>query len=211
MDSALVRYVMRLAADDSRTKSDAEVRALIARAWERARRAPAHLADAWRDDAAIVELLYLTASRISQVLRLRWDQVRDDAIHFPAHKRGAPRVYALVGRIRTIIRATPRRGEYVFPPAARARKPYREDIKRFWKAVAPAGFTPHGLRHSAITAALYAGEAPGAVADRGGWKDLQMLTRTYGHVFRGRLSPTPRAGSRTAVTAGRRRRTGAGK
>ena len=189
---------------------DPEIRQLIARAWTRAKAAPRHLAGAWRDDAAIIELLYLTSSRISQVLRLRWDQVHDGAIHFPPHKRGAAREFALTGRIAKILRATPRLGEYVFPPAPRARKPYREDIKRFWREIAPDGFTPHGLRHSAITAALYAGETPGDVADRGGWKDLQMLTRTYGHVFRRRLGPTPRAGLKTAGNSGRRRRTDAG-
>lgn len=197
-------------AEAPRARSEADVKTLLRAAWRRAAAAPAHLAQTWRDDAVALELLYFTSSRISQILRLRWDQIEGELVHFPPHKGGSPREFLLTTRLAKMLRKSPRRGAYVFPSSARARKPYRTDLKRCWTAIAPAGFTPHGLRHSRITAALYAGEAPGDVVNRGGWKDYQMLTRTYGHVWRRPIGDIPRAGQKTAGTAGRKRRGNAG-
>lgn len=220
VDSALVSFVMRLAAEDTRRKSDAvrflleagAVRALIRAAWAKAKAAPPHLRELWTDNAAMIEVCYLTSSRISQVLTLRRDQVAGGMLRFPSHKLGRPREFALEGRLGTVLAKVPvRGGPFFFPARVGSTKDHRDNLRRFWKDVAPAGFTVHGLRHSSITAALEAGEAPMDAARRGGWKSLAMLVRTYGHILGRPIGGLPRAGKKTAGTSSRSRRTPAGK
>lgn len=181
--------------------TDAEVRAIIRAAWAKARGAPGHLRDLWRDNAAIIELCYETSSRISQVLTLRRAQVAGGVLRFPPHKGGLAREFPVVGRIEAVLRKLPARGEFFFPARVGSGKPHRDNLAKFWRAVAPAGFTIHGLRHSSITAALEAGESPTDAARRGGWKSLAMLIRTYGHILRAPIRQLPRrAGQKTAAT-----------
>jgi integrase len=185
---------------------DGDVQRLISAAWAKASAAPLHFRDLWRDNAAIVELLYLTSSRISQVLALRREQVRGGLLCFPAHKGGSPREFPVRGRLAAVLRRLPDRGVYFFPARAGAKKKaHRDNLAGFWRAIAPAGLTPHGLRHSAATAALYAGESLPEVAARLGHKDLTMVQRRYGHIFRKPIPPLPRAGQETAGNSGRPR------
>lgn len=185
--------------------------AIIRSAWAKAKTAPPHLADLWRDNAAIVELAYRTSSRISQILTLRWDQLGEGLLRFPPHKGGLARDFPLSGAIGRVFHRLPHTGVWVFPARAGARKKaHRDNLAGFWRAIAPAGFTLHGLRHSAATAALYAGESLPAVALRLGHKDLTMVQRRYGHIFRAPIPPLPRAMRKTAATAGRQRQPGAG-
>lgn len=183
-----------------------EARAVIAAAWRKAARAPAHLRATWRDNAAIVELMFETSSRISQVLALRREQIAGDVLRFPPQKGGLPREFVIRGRLAAVLRKIPDRGPYLFPARPGARKAHRDGLARFWRAIAPPGFQPHGLRHSSVTAALEAGEGLMDVTRRGGWKTPAMVLRTYGHVLRRPIEALPRAGTKTAVTAGRPRR-----
>jgi len=183
-----------------------EAKKVIAAAWAKAAKAPAHLADLWRDNAAMIELAYETSSRISQILTLRRDQVAGGLLRFPSHKGGIPREFPVSGRIGAVLRRIPDRGVYFFPARAGAKKKaHRDNLAAFWRAIAPAGFTLHGLRHSAATAALYAGESLPAVALRLGHRDLTMVQRRYGHIFRAPIPALPRATGKTAVTTGGKR------
>src|SRR6185369_5498830 len=73
----------------------------ISSAWRLAKKKPPWyvLPGEWAQNAAIIELIYLTASRSSQILRLRRDQVqRRDGVRtlvFPPHKGGLERVFVI--------------------------------------------------------------------------------------------------------------------
>lgn len=187
--------------------TDPEVRATIAKAWRKAAAAPPHLRDLWRDNAAMIELLYETSSRISQILTLRREQVSGGLLRFPGHKGGRPREFPVRGRIAAVLRRLPDRGPYFFPARRGAKKKaHRDNLAAFWDSIAPPGLTPHGLRHSGATAAIYAGESLPAVAARLGHKNLTMVQRVYGHIFRDPIPPLPRAGPKTALTSRLERR-----
>ncbi|HQQ75723.1 MAG TPA: tyrosine-type recombinase/integrase [Thermoanaerobaculia bacterium] len=163
------------------------VAALIARAWAKAREAPAHLEDAWRDNAAMIELAYETFSRISQIHGLERAWVGPEFLRFPPQKGGNARHFRIVGRLKELLELIPERGPYFFP--GRGGEGHRDNFRRFWSKIAPAGMTPHALRHSAVTNALYAGASIPEVAARCGHKTPQMVARTYAHIFPAALEP----------------------
>jgi integrase len=119
----------------------------------------------WTTDArlgAFVELLYLTASRLSQ------EPASDGRfLRYPAHKGGLPRTFALSGRLAKV-----------------ARLPRTFD-RKLWRAAAEAfkrpKIRPHDLRHSRLT---HEGERPGValldVQRLGGWRSPAMAS-TYLH------------------------------
>ena len=110
---------------------DGAARALIAAAWRKARSAPPHLAELWRDNAAMIELMYETSSRISQILSLRRDQIAGGVLRFPGHKGGAPREFEIAGRIAAVLKKLPDRGLYLFPARATVG---RRRIGTIWRA-----------------------------------------------------------------------------
>lgn len=137
-----------------------EIRKFIQAAWEIAAAPPPHVdRREWDDNAAMIELLYMTASRLSQVLRLRAEQVKGKLLSFPGHKRGTERAFVLSGRLAELLASRGGEGGWLFP--SHRRDGPRREFRRFWKLVeekAEIGhLTPHALRHSASSALFQAG------------------------------------------------------
>jgi integrase len=113
----------------------------------------------WETDArlgAFIELLYLTASRLTQI-----GHVHTNFLLYPGHKGGLPRRFALAGRLAALM-ALPR----VF------------SRKRWLRAVTACGrpeLHPHDLRHTRLT---HEGDRRGAtllsVQRLGGWRSPAM-------------------------------------
>lgn len=156
---------------------------LVREAWRAYQRAPAHLGTVSFQNACIVELWLSTASRYSQILRLRWDQVQGRSIVFPEQKRGSPRRVSIVGRVAKVLAAQPRSGPYVFPGIGK--RGHRDNLRRFWqritKAAALPGLRPHDLRHTATTIAHEDGETTAQLMDRLGHRSREMVDRVYTH------------------------------
>ncbi len=143
----------------------AEAVRLVAAAWKVADRAPEPWRPSWRQDAAILELLLVTASRRGQILALRKDQIRGGILFFPAQKRGKERAFVLTPRVRAVLRhAGGSKGPWVFEGRHGG---HRVEFRRFWQAATKAaglpGLKPHDLRHTASHEALRRSRDIGAV------------------------------------------------
>jgi integrase len=178
---------------------------LIAAGWARAVDA-----ESWRA-AAIVELLFLTASRLSQVLRLRREQIQGRDLVFAPQKGGAARTFALSGRLRALVGAAASRSPdpaWLFP-SDRAPGPRRE-IRRFWTTILKdaglVGLRRHDLRHSAATLAAYRGASLPSLQELMGHGSPRMASEVYSHVHQSRLKavvPRHRRGTGKAGSHGR--------
>lgn len=189
---------------------------LIRLAWERA--AKAHSArDGWQS-ASIVEIMFLTASRLSQVLRLRKDQLVGTDLVFEPQKGGTERFFDLEGetdaerRLAELVREAARRSvsaKWVFPSSRGRGKP-RENIRRFWTALLKdagiAALRRHDLRHSANTLAAYRGETIPELQARLGHASPRLASEIYTHVHRRRILPIQPSGSGAERTAGNPRK-----
>lgn len=182
----------------ARALTQEQAKRLITAAWMVAARAPVHLRREWKDNATIIETIYLTGSRASQIFGLQNDQLAGGIVKFPAHKGGRPRQFFLEGRLKKILK--PGAGRWTFE--GRGRAGHREGLRRFWLATLKEaklpGYTLHDLRHTHATLALYGGESVPQVAARLGHRDTTMVTRLYGHVFPETMRPL-RATTKTTV------------
>jgi len=146
-----------------------------------------------RQDVAILELVYRTASRVSQILNLRWDQVRNGQVIFAPHKGGRERVFPYAGRIRRLM-GRPNGSEWVFP-SHRGEGP-RRGFRRFLKRVLVRAevvehVTPHTFRHSASSAAFLAGRPISEVQRLLGHGSPQMAIALYTQLFPAPIVPVP--------------------
>jgi integrase len=131
----------------------------------------------------IAKLAALTLMRLSEIRRLRIDQVRlaDGIVELPQTKT-EPRLVILSHAAQEILREALAtcQSVWVFPnPQGR---PYsREQVSRvFRRSARQAGlrdFHFHDLRHHGATKALNAGFSPSIVMDLGGWKNAAMMRR----------------------------------
>jgi integrase len=136
----------------------------------------------WAQNAAIVELIYRTASRVSQILGLRKDQVQGRRLTFPSHKRGLPRSFEIpVHLSRFLVRGD---STLVFP--GRSAGPRRE-FRRFWRALCAnagvSGVSPRSLRKSAGVAMLEDGNRLSDLQLAFGHTTMQTTDRFYAEVF----------------------------
>jgi integrase len=177
---------------------------LIRLAWTRARRMKKYR-EPWQS-AAIVEILFLTSSRLSQVLQLRRDQVAGNDLRFDPQKGGTDRVFDLSGRLGELVREAARRSAdktWLFPSIRRVGP--RENIRKFWASLLEdAGiedFHRHELRHSAATLAAYRGETIPQLQERMGHASPRMASEVYSHVHRRRIrAMAPRAKAKRRAT-----------
>lgn len=174
---------------------------LIRAAWARAERLKSYR-EPWQS-AAIVEILYLTASRLSQVLRLRRDQIVGSDLIFEPQKGGTERTFDLEGKTRDerrlaeLVREAARRSpdvKWIFPSVRRNHrgKP-RENIRKFWASLLADESIPslhrHDLRHSANTLGAYRGDTIPALQERMGHASPRMASQLYTHVHKSRIRP----------------------
>jgi integrase len=114
------------------------------------------------DDAGIslaVHLLYYTGQRISDVCDMRWNDIRDGAIHGCQRKTGKPYTVPLHEDLRAQLDRSPRKGITILTgdngmKLRTAR--LRMQLQAFTRARG-AETVPHGLRKNAVNALLEAG------------------------------------------------------
>lgn len=132
---------------------------------------------------ALACFMFLTGARISEALRLTWDDV-----DLPAGKAlvkqtkvGSERRAHLPPPLVAALANIPHRVGKVFRYSSRntAKPVWRNTIAR--AGIAELSF--HACRHGFATAALHAGIDPVTVAKRGGWKSPQHVFATYGHAM----------------------------
>ena len=116
----------------------------------------------WPEAVTAIRLLALTGCRRSEVLYLRWGDIRKNAIVLPDSKTG-PRSVPLGASARAIVDALPRprrKEAFLFPKNAGRRSPY--NIVACWHTVrADANLGRlrlHDLRHTAASHAVMSGE-----------------------------------------------------
>lgn len=188
------------------------VEAVIAAAWEEAREEPPYLSrdgqktGEWRQNAEMIELVYLTKSRPEQIQELRRDQVRlhpnpafGTILWFDGHKLGTERFFFYRGRIRELLEGIPDTGSEYFFPSIRAEGPRETPRRRFLQrairramtklktAGTPApellGMTLRSLRKSKACADLAAGRPPGEIQSELGHRSLSTTLTWYTEVF----------------------------
>lgn len=162
---------------------------LIEAAWELAGDPPKNAKNLrpgeWAQNAAIVELLYRTSSRTSQVLQLKRSQLLGEGLlRFPPHKGGRERIFRIPPHAEKFILQASAGSPWVFP--GRGDGP-REGFRRFWRALCAkmklSGVTPRALRTSAATVELEAGANLADLQRRLGHGSPQMAARFYAKTF----------------------------
>lgn len=120
-----------------------------------------------------VELMLLTASRVSEVLGLTSSSIRDSLLHFPAMKGGYPRSFRVEGRLGVLVEVLPLTWSW-----------------REWRSlrdeVGLSHIRRHDLRHTAATLAFRRGATIYDVQRLLGHRTPEMAMRIYTHLF-----PTP--------------------
>lgn len=169
------------------------VEKILAAAWEMAANPPRHtLPGEWWQNAAMLELIYETASRESQIRTLRRSQVQKHPkfgalLHFPGHKRGEERLFPLEGRTWEILKTIPETSVWFFP-SLRGRGP-RDNFRRFLAGVAKRVGIPHlnlhSLRHSRSSALFRAGWSPERIQRLLGHRTVAMAIQQYMQLFPG--------------------------
>ncbi len=145
--------------------------------------------------AAILLLLY-TGCRKSEILTMKWDQVRLDEgrIHLPVTKNGKSRAILLNKRASEILQELAyrkddtertRKSDYVFPSRNGTRKGHMHDLRvPLQKACEFAGikdFRTHDLRHTFAALCVSSGADLYAVQRLLGHSDISM-TQRYAHL-----------------------------
>lgn len=143
--------------------------------------------------APLVRLALHTGMRKSELLNLKWDQVRHNFIHLAGSqtKSGASRAIPLNQEAQAVLEEQRRRhhlkSSYVFPTAAGA--PYKDIKDGFAAACRRAGiedFRFHDLRHTFASHLAMAGVSLTTIAALLGHKTLAMTLR-YAHLSPGHL------------------------
>ena len=136
-----------------------------------------------RQQADVIRLLLLTGCRRSEIVRLRWAEVADDALHLADTKTG-PRTVFLNAQARAVLARQPRTADacYVFPAAdgGSARSP---DLSLWRKARRRAGLDDvrlHDLRHTFASHAVMRGAPLPVVSRLLGHRSPRMTLR-YAH------------------------------
>lgn len=130
------------------------------------------------DDATVrlaVGMLYYTAQRIGDVVRMRWTDINDGYLRWSQQKTDTDLTIPLHSALRTILAETPRSGLLIVLRDGEPWKP--ELLRRYlqrWARVRNQEIVAHGLRKNAVIALLEAGcSIPEAAAVSG--QSFQMV------------------------------------
>ena len=137
-----------------------------------------------RQQADIIRLLLLTGCRKSEVLHLRWSEVRDDALVLADSKTGARKV-ALNSQARSILERQPRdAGSFVFPSPLNPARPRGRDLPLWYRVRREADILDvrlHDLRHTFASHAVMNGVPVPVVSRLLGHSNVRMTLR-YAHL-----------------------------
>ena len=115
-----------------------------------------------REQADIIRLLLLTGCRKSEIVRLRWSEVRGDMLMLRDSKTGARKV-PLNSQVRCILERQPRRGsEFVFPSPLDPSRPRGRDLALWYRVRREAGIGDvrlHDLRHTCASWCRFLGSS----------------------------------------------------
>ncbi len=141
--------------------------------------------------AAAIRLLALTGCRRNEILRLRWDEVRADAMELALRDtKTGPRTVPLSPEAAAILARLPRvaKNPYVVP-GRKTGAPLSGIFLQWRRVRGQAGLDDvrlHDLRHSFASRALALGESLPTIARLLGHARVQTASR-YAHLARGRV------------------------
>ena len=138
----------------------------------------------FRQQVDIVRLLLLTGCRRSEIVGLRWSEVRDDRLVLADAKTG-PRTVPLNTQARAILDRQPRGGSpCVFPSPLDLARPRGVNLPLWYRVRRDAGIEDvrlHDLRHTFASHAVLAGVPLPVVSRMLGHSSPQMTLR-YAHL-----------------------------
>ena len=137
-----------------------------------------------RQQAEIFRLLLLTGCRKSEIVRLRWSEVRADGLVLADSKTG-PRRVPLNSQARRIIERQPRGASpFVFPSPSDPSRPRSHELPLWSRVRAEAGIEDvrlHDLRHTYASHAVMNGVPVPVVSRMLGHSTVRMTLR-YAHL-----------------------------
>ena len=134
--------------------------------------------------ADIIRLLLLTGCRRSEIVQLRWSEVRDDTLSLADSKTG-PRNVPLNAGARRILEGQPKCGSpFVFPSPRDPARPRGLDLPLWYRVRQEAGIEDvrlHDLRHTLASHAVMNGVPVPVVSRLLGHSNVRMTLR-YAHL-----------------------------
>jgi integrase len=124
-------------------------------------------------------LLLFTGQREGDVIRMKWNDIRDDEIMVVQEKTGTKVWIPLHRDLKALLDQTPRVGDFILTsslgrPFASSQSLY-EKIKIALKRVGEGSYVPHGLRATAAVRLIEAGCSEDQAAAITGHRDLNVL------------------------------------
>ena len=134
--------------------------------------------------ADIIRLLLLTGCRLGEIVRLRWSEVRGDALELVDSKTG-PRKVPLSSQARCILARQPRgQSPFVFPSPLDPSRPHGGRLRLWYRVRRTAGIEDvrlHDLRHTFASHAVMNGVPVPVVSRMLGHSNVRMTLR-YAHL-----------------------------
>ena len=134
--------------------------------------------------ADIIRLLLLTGCRRSEIVQLRWSEVRDDTLSLADSKIG-PRNVPLNAGARRILEGQPKCGSpFVFPSPRDPARPRGLDLPLWYRVRQEAGIEDvrlHDLRHTLASHAVMNGVPVPVISRLLGHSNVRMTLR-YAHL-----------------------------
>lgn len=155
--------------------------------------------------AALAWFMFQTGARISEALRVTWDDIdlSERTVTIRQRKTKTERVAHLPPESFTAIANLPRTGKPFFYNS-------RASAYTSWQwAVERAGLewrNLHACRHGFATGLLRAGYDPVTVAKAGGWKTARHVFETYGHANEDRTITNALSGTKVTQPVNRNQR-----
>jgi integrase len=136
------------------------------------------------DVAALALFMFATGCRISEALRVRWDDIdfKERKVLIRKTKSKREREPSLPPRVLHVLANLPRSNSRPTQPFAFAG--HSSALGAWERAIEAAGIEPltfHCCRHGFATTLLHSGVDVVTVAKLGGWASTQLVLTTYGH------------------------------
>ena len=137
-----------------------------------------------RTQADVVRLLLLTGCRKSEIVRLRWSEVRDDVLALSDSKTGPRTVPLNAGARKILARQLRGAGPFVFPSPRDPSRPRGPELSLWYRVRREAGIEDvrlHDLRHTHASHAVMNGVPVPVVSRLLGHSNTRMTLR-YAHL-----------------------------